>query len=110
MNDLRREILAHRGREYTAALSQRRYVNDKLRDAYDMSTHFDGDEDFQVSLLTDELPRPLTSINERYYGEGKGLDELEKLFGCIAVDTTVHIDKLEPGYRISLLRVLTEPS
>lgn len=108
MNDIQRDAIERRNREYTTTKTQRRRINDVLRDAYDDATGDYPDEDFQIELHTDDLPTPLTNANEIYYGKESTLDDMNRLFGRIAAHSTIHIDPLAPGYRISLLRELPE--
>lgn len=99
MND----ILSKRNREFMTTKAQRRRVNALLRDGYDLAMTEQKDEDFQVTLYTDELPTQLTSANDRYFELESTLIDMNTLFGHIATSTSVHIDALESGYRISLL-------
>lgn len=109
MNDFKRDAIERRNREFTATKSQRRRINALLRNGYDDAKVDHLDEDFQVTVYTADLPTPLTDANEIHFAKESTLSDMERLFGHIATHTTVHIDSLKPGYRISLLREMPGP-
>ena len=109
MNDIQRDAIERRNREYTSTRNQRRRINALLRDGYDTATGLYPEEDFQVTLYTDDLLTPLTDANDKYFAKESTRDDMNKLFGHIAAHSTIHIDALNPGYRVSLLRELPNP-
>jgi hypothetical protein len=113
MDSYTRFVKDRESREYSATRAQRRYINGRLRDGYDMATSLYTDKDFSVSIYTDDLPSKLTDANELYLGSQETLADLNTLFAHIALHSTVHIDALEPpssGFRISLLREIPIPN
>lgn len=110
MDSYKRILKDRENRDYSVTRTQRRQINSRLRDGYDMATSEYPGEDFSVSVYTEDLPTKLTAANEAYLREEMTLDDLNTLFAHIALHTTVHIDTLEPGFRISLLRELPDPT
>lgn len=107
MDSYTRIVKDRESREYSATRAQRRYINGRLRDGYDMATSLYPGKDFSVSVYTADLPTKLTEPNEAYFHDEETLADLNVLFGHIALHSTIHIDTLEPpesGFRISLLR------
>jgi len=105
-NKHRRVIEERRKRDFCTTLAQRRLVTGLLRDGYDMaSADIDTrDQAFSVSLYTSELPQGLTAPNRSYFSHEYAHDELNILFGHIAINTSVEIEPDDDEFVITLLR------
>jgi hypothetical protein len=105
-NKLRTEIDSRRKRDFCTTLAQRQLVTGFLRDGYDMAISDPSiiDEPFSITVHTADLPHKLTEKNRNYFSHEHALDELNNLFGRIAVNATIEIDDEEDDFIVTLLR------